>query len=160
MATADNPVRIEDVAGVRSRITWSAVVAGAILAFVINIVLTLFFASIGVSLTEAGVRANAVGWSALVAILLSIIVSLFFGGWVAAQLTAGETQREAVIYGLLTWATVVFFSMMLVGMGMRGGYFALVGGGWWHSKPRPHRTPRRGKKRPSRPARRRSRSTR
>lgn len=128
MAAGEAPARIEDVAGVRSRISWQAVLAGAVTALAANLVLTLFFAAIGLTLTDAGVRENAVGVGTLIAVLLSVIGSLFLGGWVTAQLTAGETDREAVLYGIMTWAAVVVVSTMLVGMGLRAGYFALVGG--------------------------------
>lgn len=128
MAAGEGPAKVEDVAGVRSRISWPAVLAGAVTAIAANLVFTLFFAAIGLTLTEAGVRANAVGTGALIAVLLSVIASLFIGGWVAAQLTAGETEREAVLYGIMTWAAVVTISVGLVGMGVRAGYFALVGG--------------------------------
>jgi hypothetical protein len=128
MASAEGPVKVEDVAGVRSRISWSAVLSGAVIALAVNMVLTMFFAALGLSLTEAGVRAHAVGVGALIAILLSIIFALFVGGWVTAQLTAGETEREAILYGILTWAVVVALSAWLVGAGLRTGYFALVGG--------------------------------
>ena len=46
----------------------------------------------------------------------------------SSQLTAGETRQEAMIYGVLTWATVMAFSLMMVSSGVRTGYFALVGG--------------------------------
>ena len=128
MATGAEPVRVEDIAGVRSRITWQAVVAGAFTALTANLVFTMFFAALGLTLTEAGVRANAVGTGALVAVLLSVIVALFIGGWVTVQLTAGETERESILYGIMTWAAVVILSVLLVGTGVRAGYFALVGG--------------------------------
>lgn len=130
MANTENPVGIEDVAGVRSRISWPAVLSGAVIAVVVNLVLTLFFAALGVTLTSVGQPADGdtAGWFALAAVILSVVASLFVGGWVAAQLTAGETQREAVLYGVLTWAAVIFLSLMLVGVGMRAGYFAIVGG--------------------------------
>jgi hypothetical protein len=127
--TAEQAVRLEDVAGVRSRITWQAVLAGAIIAMAANLVITFFLAAVGLTLNEAGVRENTVGIAALIATIIGIIVSLFIGGWVTVQLTAGETEQEAVLYGILTWATVVALSFLLVGMGMRAaGYFALVGG--------------------------------
>jgi hypothetical protein len=119
---------MEDVAGVRSRISWQAILAGAVAAVATNLVLAMFFAAIGITMTEAGVRDNAIGVGALIATLLSVIASLFVGGWVATQLTAGETEREAVLYGIMTWAATLALSACLVGMGVRAGYFALMGG--------------------------------
>ena len=60
--------------------------------------------------------------------VFTLLASLFVGGWVATQMTAGETHREAVIYGILTWASVTAVSLVMVGMGVRAGYFAVVSG--------------------------------
>jgi hypothetical protein len=128
MAAGEGPVKMEDLTGVRSRISWQAILAGAIAAIATNLVFTLFFAAVGITLTEAGVRDNAVGVGALIATMCSVILSLFVGGWVSTQLTAGETEREAILYGILTWSAVVATSVCLVGMGVRAGYFALMGG--------------------------------
>ena len=128
MVTADAPVKVEDVAGVRSRISWQAIIAGAITAIATNLVLTLFFAAIGITLTETNMRDNTIGMGVLIATLFSVILSLFVGGAVASQLTAGETDRESIIYGVLTWAAVLAISVGLVGMGVRAGYFAVMGG--------------------------------
>jgi hypothetical protein len=114
--------------GVKSRVSWSAIVGGAMIAIACYIVLTLLFAAVGISLTEAGVRANTVGIGVLVAMILTLAVSLFIGGWISSQLTVGENRQEAVIYGLLTWAVVTALSLAIVGMGVRAGYFAVVGG--------------------------------
>ena len=126
--TNDSSVRVEDVQGVRSRVSWSAIAGGAVIAVATYLVLTFFFAAVGMSLSEAGVRENAVGIGALVAAVLTIVVSLFFGGWVTTQLSVGETKCEAMIYGLLTWAVVTAVSIGMIGMGVRAGYFAAVSG--------------------------------
>jgi hypothetical protein len=122
------PVGVEDVAGVRSRISWGAILGGAVVAVAVYLVLTFLFAAIGMSLTEAGVRDRTALGAAAACALVTVFLSLFVGGWVTAQLTAGETQREAMIYGVLTWAVVTGFFLMAVGAGVRGGYFAVVSG--------------------------------
>src|SRR5262249_32415419 len=45
-----------DLLGVKSRVSWSAIFGGALIALSCYLVLTLLFAAIGISLTEAGVR--------------------------------------------------------------------------------------------------------
>ena len=133
MAAGEGPVKVEDVAGVRSRISWPAVLAGAVIAVAANMVFTMFFAAIGLSLTETDVRGNAIGVGALIAVLLGMLASLFLGGWVSAQLTAGETERESILYGILTWAAVVGISMAMVGMSVRAGYSSRSSAvRWWH----------------------------
>jgi len=128
MATNDSHVRIEDVQGVRSRVSWSAIFGGSVIAIATYLLLTFFFAALGFSLSEAGVRENAVSIGAIVAAVLTIALALYFGGWVTTQLSVGETRCEAMIYGLLTWAVVTAFSMGMIGMGMKAGYFAVVSG--------------------------------
>jgi len=128
MATGSQPVHIEDVAAVRSRICWGAILGGTVIALACSLVLTFFFAAVGLSLKDADIRADAVGIGAIIAAVVTIVASLFVGGWVTTQLTVGETRREAVIAGVLTWAAVTAVSLGMVGMGVRAGYFAMVGG--------------------------------
>ncbi len=131
MTHTDNrtdPVRLEDVAGVRSRVCWGALLGGAVIAVAAALAFTFLFAAIGISLRDSDLRAETVGVAAIVAAIATMVVAMFLGGWVTSQLTAGETRQEAVIYGVLTWATVTAFTLMMAGMGVRAGYFALVGG--------------------------------
>jgi hypothetical protein len=120
-------VRIEDVAGVKSRVSWGAIFGGAFIALAVYLVLALFFAGVGLSLTEAGVRAGTATWVAVIANVLSLIIALFVGGWVTSQLTVGETRQEAWIHGILTWAMVTAIAIAMVAFGLRGGYNALLG---------------------------------
>ncbi len=129
MATTTEPRDLTpDLIGVKSRISWGAILGGTVFALATYFVLTLFLAAVGISLTEAGVRDNAVGMGVLGAMILVIAVSLYLGGWVSSLLTAGETRQEAWIYGVLTWAAVMGISVAMVGMGVRGGYYAVLGG--------------------------------
>jgi type IV secretory pathway TrbD component len=119
-------VGIQDVAGVHSRVSWSAIIGGSVVAMSVYVLLGLFFAGVGLSLTEAGVRDGTAAWVAVIANVLSVILALFLGGCTTSILTAGETRREAMIYGLLTWAVVTGFTLWMVGMGMRTGYNAML----------------------------------
>jgi len=128
MAHETQPVQYEDMVGVRSRICWGAVLGGAVIALACSLVITFFYAAVGLSLKDADLRSETIGIGAIVAAVSTIVVSLFVGGWATTQLTAGETQKEAVLYGVITWAVVTAVSLGLVGMGVRAGYFAVVGG--------------------------------
>ena len=128
MAHDNQPVHYEDMVGVRSRISWGAVIGGTVIALACSLVLTFFFAAVGLSVSAADVRSDAISTGAVVAAIITVLVSLFLGGWATAQLTAGETRREAVIYGVITWAAVTALSLGMVGMGVKAGYYAMVGG--------------------------------
>jgi hypothetical protein len=127
--TVQQPVKYEDVAPLRSRISWGAIFAGMVTALACALILTLFFTGIGLSLTATDIRSNALEIGAVVAAVLTVIVAMFVGGWVTTQLTAGETSREAVIHGILCWAAVTGASLCMAVSGVRAtGYFALIGG--------------------------------
>src|SRR5438477_12555126 len=57
--TVQQPVKYEDVAPLRSRISWGAIFAGMVVALACALVLTLFFTGIGLSLTATDIRSNA-----------------------------------------------------------------------------------------------------
>lgn len=126
MANNNDTVGIQDVAGVQSRVSWSAIIGGSVVAISVYILLGLFFAGVGLSLTEAGVREGTAAWVAVIANVISVALALFLGGCTTSMLTAGETRREAMVYGLLTWAVVTGFTLWMVGMGMRTGYNAML----------------------------------
>jgi len=126
--TRTDAVQLSDVVGVRSRVCWGALLGGAVIALAAALVLTFLFAAIGISLRETDLRGETVGIAGIVAAIVTMAFALCLGGWVTSQLTAGETRQEAVIYGVLTWGLVTAVSMLMVGMGVRAGYFALLGG--------------------------------
>lgn len=118
---------VEDVVGVKSRISWGAIIGGAAIALAFYLVLTFLCAAVGLSLTETNLRGDALAIGAVVAAIVAMAAALFLGGWVTAQLSVGENLREAVIHGVLTWAVVMAVSLCLIGAGIRGGYMALMG---------------------------------
>src|SRR5437764_1869373 len=126
---ADKEIRYEDVSQIRSRISWGAIVGGMVIAFAVYMVLTLLFAGIGVSLNRDTIRSDGFGIAAIVSGVCTMIIAMFLGGWVTTQLTAGETQREAVIHGILCWAAVTGASVCVaLSTARTTGYFALMTG--------------------------------
>ena len=114
-----------DLLGVKSRVSWGAILAGSVVALAVYFVFTLLFGALGITLTGTNMDRDSIGTGVLIAMLLSIIVALFLGGWVSSQLTAGENRQEAVLYGLLTWATVtalaVFMAASVASAGAQAG---------------------------------------
>jgi hypothetical protein len=119
---------VPDLYGVASRVSWSAIIAGTVVAFACMLALTLFFGALGITMTDANVREGTVKTGTLIAGIASVIVSLFLGGWVAAQMTVGENRQEAILYGVLTWGAAMLVSIAMVGMSVQVGVLAGVGG--------------------------------
>ena len=126
-ATTDD-VNLADIAPVGSRVSWAAIIAGAVIALAVYLVLTLLGTGIGLGVVDASdVNPGNFGTGAAIWAVLTTIVALFGGGWVTSQLTVGENKTEAVIHGIILWGVVLFMTLWLVGVGMRTGFGAMWG---------------------------------
>jgi len=121
------PVRYEDVAGVKSRVSWGAVMGGSVVTLASYLLFSLLLAGLGLAISDANSNIRDVGLGTVLVGVFCMGLALFVGGWVTTQMTAGETKCESVIYGILTWATVTALSLGAVGMGVKAGYHGLLG---------------------------------
>ena len=122
----DSPVGVEDMVGVRSRISWGAIIAGSVLALALYFLLTLLGGAIGFSVSDK-FGGKTIGVAAAIYAILVTAGCLFAGGFVASQFTAGENRREAAMYGLLVWAAVFTMLLWLMATGVRAGFNTMVG---------------------------------
>jgi hypothetical protein len=108
-----------DVASVGSRVSWEAVVAGAVVALAAYFALTLLALAVGLStIDRATPKSFATGAAVVSGIIL--LACLFLGGFVASRATAGEQPREGVIYGVLVWGTTLLLLGTVLGLGFAG----------------------------------------
>jgi hypothetical protein len=119
-------VGVEDVTGVRSRVSWPAILAGTMTALALSFLLTLLGGAIGLSVRDAA-DGRTLGMGAAVYAVIATALCLFAGGVVASQLTAGENKREAALYGGFVWAAVMAAFLFLAAGGVKAGFGALVG---------------------------------
>ncbi len=110
MADSPSKIQAEDLMPVRSRVSWGAILAGAMVALAVFYLLSLLGAAIGISMTGTNWE-ERLGVGAVVWATLSVLIALFLGGWVASQLAVGENKLEAAIYGVILWGTV--FTVLL-----------------------------------------------
>jgi len=111
MAEPSTKIQAEDLMPVRSRVSWGAILAGAMVALAVFYLLSLLGAAIGISMTGTNWE-ERLGVGAVVWATVSVLIALFLGGWVASQLAVGENKLEAAIYGVILWGTV--FTVLLV----------------------------------------------
>lgn len=102
---------MEDVVGVRPRISWAAIFAGAFIAVVALLVLSSIGTAVGLSVTRGR---TPQGTATLVWAIVFAMVSLFLGGWTSSQCVARETRKEAALQGMVLWG-VIYFSLILLG---------------------------------------------
>jgi hypothetical protein len=87
---------------VRGRISWGAVLAGAVIALTAYLVLAMLGFAVGLSLNER-MSSTALGITAGVWAIVSMLIALFIGGFVCSRCTAGENKVEAAMGGIVVW---------------------------------------------------------
>jgi hypothetical protein len=115
-----------DLLAVRSRVSWGAIAAGAMVALTVYIALTLLGVALGI---EVAVRRSDVDLGAGAAIysIVALLLAMFFGGWATSRLAVGESKLEAVLYGLILWGVLFTGMIWMLGSGIRTGFGGLVG---------------------------------
>ncbi|MDX1951828.1 MAG: hypothetical protein SFY81_06565 [Verrucomicrobiota bacterium] len=127
--------QIEAPVGNLKRISWGAVFAGVVIAFVTILLLCLLGMAIGLGSIDpveeqnpfAGLATGAAVWWAF-----SLLSALFLGGWVAGRLAGVPRRFEAGLHGAITWSIVtiltVYFATSAVGR-LIGGATRIVAQG-------------------------------
>ena len=119
------------VAPLLKRISWSAILAGVVLALIVSLLLNVLGTAIGTATIDPMQEANPVsglGTGAGIWVVVSAVISLFVGGWAAGRLA----QREGAFHGLLVWASVSLITVYLVSSAVTGvvrGGLNLAGSG-------------------------------
>ena len=123
---AETTLKSVDVLSVKSRVSWAAIAAGAMVALATYFLLTLLGLAVGL---ELAVRRNHVdlGVGAALWAIATLLFSMFFGGWATSRLAVGESPLEAVLYGVILWGVLFVGMFWLIGQGVRVGFGALVG---------------------------------
>lgn len=120
-------------AGLR-RISWGAIIAGAILALVLQVMFGLLGLGIGLATVDpqGGGTPSATALSSGAGIYagVTILLSIFAGAYVAARMAGTFSRRDSAIHGLVTWAVATLVAVWLVASGASAivtGAFGAVG---------------------------------
>lgn len=104
--------------GALRRISWGAVIAGVVLALMIQLLLGMLGLGIGMSTVQPATgdtpSAQAIGIGAAVWWVVSSLVALFIGGWVAGHLAGVPQRLDGTLHGLLTWAVTTLLTLYLL----------------------------------------------
>lgn len=117
------------------RVTWGAILAGAVVALVLQLMLNLLGLAIGLSTIDLATEANpisGIGVGAGIWFVLTTLLALAAGGFVAGRLAGLPRKADGMIHGFISWAIVTFFSIYLLSSGIGavlGGAFTTVSRG-------------------------------
>jgi len=118
-----------------NRTSWGAILAGLVVALVVQLVLNVLGVGIGLSTLDAKVAADNpdAGNAALIATIYIVatgVVASFIGGLAAGRLSGSGKASTAAWHGLISWAVttlVVAYLLTSVVGGAVGGTFSALG---------------------------------
>lgn len=117
--TVETPITTEQTslqvpANIR-RISWGSVIAGAVVALVVQIAMNMLGLSIGAIAVSPSVDVSAgtFGTGTVIWLAASSLLSLFAGGLVAGRLAGIPQGLDGVLHGLLTWAVATLFTLVM-----------------------------------------------
>lgn len=101
------------------RVSWSAIILGALSALAATMLLGLLGLAIGAHQLSAGegfVHWRTIGIGALAFSVFSAFLAFVAGGWIAGRIAGGDA-RETSLHGLFAWLIAVPVFAALIGVG-------------------------------------------
>ena len=116
MATQVNLIDDQNYYRSTQRISWSAILAGALVGVGLSFLLNLFGVAIGLSafsMSEHGAASLAVG--GLLGLIISTIVAMYFAGFTSGFIGRLYVPKRnmGMIYGFTTWSVAIILSAVL-----------------------------------------------
>jgi hypothetical protein len=99
------------------RISWGAIFAGALLAIVLQLALSLLGLGVGLGTIDPLQEQNpmaGIGIGAAIWWIVTMLVSLYLGATVASRLAGMPRPTDGLLHGLLTWALVTLLTFYLL----------------------------------------------
>jgi hypothetical protein len=115
------------------RTSWGSVFAGALIALMVTLLLTLLFTGIGLQSFSPATSADpaaGLGTGSIIAVIVTNLLALFLGGYVAGRLAGSPRRGDGVLHGLLTWGVLTLFTLYFLTTtigGLIGGAANLLG---------------------------------
>ena len=122
--SGDIPAPVSHWGPNRSRISWGAVFAGAVVAVATTLLLSLLGAAIGAgsihpldtnSTDVARYGAGAAIWQ-----IINLAISMAFGGYVAARLSGTHSHLDGELHGVTMWGVAVLLGSVLLAQAVSG----------------------------------------
>ena len=127
MAASTTPsLKATDLLAVKSRVSWGAIAAGAMVSLAIYFLLTLIGIVLGLE-AEARRPDQLITLGLAIFSILTLLIAMFFGGWATSRLAVGETKLEAVLYGVILWGVLFVGMLWLNSAKVRVGFGAILG---------------------------------
>ncbi|WP_406825533.1 hypothetical protein [Pedobacter sp. KACC 23697] len=103
--------------GFISRLSWSAIISGVLIAIAVQLLLSFLGLGIGfgsINPLEEAKPFSGLGTGALIWWIITMLISVFTGGWVAGWFSNHIQRTDLILHGLLTWCLLTFLNMYLI----------------------------------------------
>ncbi|MFZ4863348.1 hypothetical protein ACL9RF_14315 [Sphingobacterium sp. Mn56C] len=100
-----------------NRISWGAIIAGVIVAIIVQLLLSLLGIGIGFvnfTPTSDSQPFSGLGTGVMIWWIVTVLISLFAGGWVSGWLATTTNKIDRLLHGILTWSIFALFSLYVV----------------------------------------------
>lgn len=102
-----------------SRVSWGAILAGAVIAVMVGLMLNILGVAVGVTAIDAvegdTPSASTFGIGAGIWLLVSNLIGIAVGAYAAARLSGTADRTDATLHGVGVWAIGFLLSAVLVG---------------------------------------------
>lgn len=119
--SGDSNVEMAVLPSALERISWSAIVAGTVLALVIQLAGNLLALGVGMGRVNPNPERGedvpspeSVGMTTLAMIGVTMLIALFIGGYAAARLAGSAYHADALLHGLLVWGLSTIVTVLLL----------------------------------------------
>jgi hypothetical protein len=114
----------------RTRISWGAVLAGAVVSVATTLLLSLLGAAMGAgsihALNATATDLSNYGTGAAIWEIINLALSMAFGGYVTARLSGTHSHLDAELHGVTMWGIAVLLGSVLLARAV-GGLVGLLG---------------------------------
>jgi hypothetical protein len=123
-AAATRVAAPEGAPSLPSRVSWGAIIAGAVIAVVIGFMLNILGVAVGATAVDAVNRdtpsASTFGIGAGIWLLVANLIGLAVGGYAAARLSGTADKTDAALHGVGVWAIGFLLSTVLLSNALAG----------------------------------------
>lgn len=131
-AVVGTPVLVTGTVSRTARISWGAIVAGAVIALAIGLMLNILGAAVGAAMVDTSTRqlpvASSLGIGAAVWLLVANLIALSIGGYAASRLSGTTDGTDGTLHGIAVWAATLLISVVLLGNLIAGAATTAIGG--------------------------------
>jgi hypothetical protein len=128
MSAAPATVEIDEIKtkeplwGVKSRVSWGALMAGTVVAVVTYSLLALLGTAVAMNMSDSA-TVQQLGTFAGIWAYVTLILAMLCGGWISSLYTVGEFRYEAILYGVIVWGvtSLVLVPLSTLGIGASVG---------------------------------------